>query len=103
MSSITQMPGTERYDPVGASRFGNRVIVDGRVVPHLTLVVKDGGYDLFLDDRFAIFVATDDAAQVFWMVANALAVGAGYKWIGEERHGVPFAPEVVKVESPGEV
>ena len=98
MADITQLPGTERLNPVGPARFGNSVIVDGRRIPHMAIVEKTDAYELFLDDRFCISVKPDFIHEVTWMVAQALAIGAGYKWIGGEKHGVPFAPQVAELK-----
>jgi len=45
--------------------LGNHVIVDARIIPHLTASESaDGGIEIVLDRRFAITVSADDAHPV---------------------------------------
>lgn len=99
MTNVTQLPGTQTLNPVGAARFGNHVIVEGRKIPRLAIVKTDVGFDLYLDDRYCIEVKAGDITQVTWMVAHAIAIGAGYMSISGKKHGVPFAPEVVEINA----
>ena len=58
----------------------HRVCVDGRRVPKLTASPCDGGMNLVLDGRIAIFIgdgAEPDAPAVAVFVAHAIAIGMG--------------------------
>lgn len=70
----------------------SRVIVDGRVIPRLT-GIKDGDkVSLMVDRRFAASFSEDDARSAAWLIAQALAIGAGYPHLGAENKDQPFAP-----------
>ncbi len=69
-----------------------RVMVQGRVIPKLT-AYKDGDkVGLVVDQRFSASFSEDQAWQVAWLLANALAIGAGYPHLGAESKDQPFAP-----------
>jgi hypothetical protein len=69
-----------------------RVILDGRVIPRLT-AIKDGDkISLMVDHRFAASFSEDDARSAAWLIAQALAIGAGYPHLGAETKDQPFAP-----------
>lgn len=61
-----------------------RIKLDGYGVPKLTGRADDQGmFHLCLDHRFGIEVPEQYAHQVAWLVANALAIGAGYSCFGD--------------------
>lgn len=84
----------------------NRLIVDGRVVPHITAFVLDtpGGhramdghlatreFNLFLDDRFCIIIREHELQTWGWFLANAMAVAAGWSSFGDERSSIRLNP-----------
>lgn len=83
----------------GPRPAGNIVVIDGRAIPHLTMVEQADSIDLILDGRFCIDVPKDRAQQVAWFVANALAIGQGYSHMGAETKGMPFARQVMMIET----
>lgn len=61
-----------------------RVSIDGYPIPKLTAIVRqDGNIMLCLDGRFGIDGTPEECAKWLWIVANAMAIGAGYSCFGE--------------------
>lgn len=60
-----------------------RIVVDGYQVPHLTGRPIDGMWHFTFDSRFGCDVPEKYAHGVAWMIANAMAVGAGFTCFGE--------------------
>lgn len=55
------------------------VVIDGRAVPHLLAVPRQGGIvELLLDERISLDVPVADLDRVAAFVADCLAVGMGY-------------------------
>jgi len=56
-----------------------RVVLAGKLIPKLT-ANRDGDdmISLTLDNRLSVSVPKDRAYDIAWLVANALAIGAGY-------------------------
>lgn len=70
-----------------------RVVVDGREIPRLTGFREgDDLTCLVLDHRFAVSVPNELARGVAYVLANALAIGAGYSHLGATSRDMPFAP-----------
>jgi len=69
-----------------------RIKLDGYRVPKLSgRADSNGVFHLCLDHRFGIEIPEDYAYQVVWLIANALAIGAGYSCFGENsRIANPF-------------
>lgn len=63
------------------------VTIDGYQVPKLKALKRKGAQDgiitLVLDGRFAIDIPDDQLDPWLWLVANAMAIGAGYSCFGE--------------------
>jgi len=82
----------------GVQRLGFTAIVEGREIPKLR--VKERGSDkitINLDDRWEIDVPRELSGQICWMIANALAIGQGYAFLGSPDKNKPFAPEVISI------
>lgn len=82
----------------GVKMSGYAVVVEGRSIPRLTM--RDHSSDkitLILDGRFAIDVPKEHAQPFAWMIANALAIGEGYAFLGSENKEKPFAPQVARL------
>ncbi len=77
-----------------------RVVIDGRMIPRLNAFRQtDGRVTLILDGRFLLDLPSDGIARrVADFVANALAIGAGYPWMGADGKEMPFAPKVSEVK-----
>ena len=93
---------TTLHDPEnGVVEFGVRIpgytaVVDGREIPRLTVYERsDKEITILLDRRFAIDVTRELSGCICWMIANALAIGEGYPFLGAETKNRPFAPQVV--------
>jgi hypothetical protein len=76
-----------------------RVVVDGRVIPRLTGHYEGDKIALVLDGRFSHSFSQGDAYSAAWLIANALAIGAGYSHLGAESKEHPFAPKAMQVDT----
>ncbi|MCI0731011.1 MAG: hypothetical protein L0332_30380 [Chloroflexi bacterium] len=67
---------------IGPFRGGvYRLVVDGCQVPHIELhrpINAPQGWELVVDDRFAADVSEDEVLRWGYVLANAMAVSAGY-------------------------
>lgn len=89
----------------------NKVVIDGYTVPMLNGWHKDGKWHFALDNSCSIEVPDELGHPVAWMIANALALGAGYSCFGEKSQPLnPFArrafylgiaPEIETMETQG--
>lgn len=93
MSDIVQFPKAEKLDDLMIGPFEEwRVQVEGRIIPRLT-GFKDGDkIALVVDRRFTASFSEADARQAAWLLANALAIGGGYPFLGAPNKDQPFAP-----------
>jgi len=74
-------------------------VIEGRVIPKLTgWEMDDGTIALCVDRRFTVAVQADRAKDVAWLLACALAVGAGYSNIHAESKERPFAPKLMRLD-----
>ena len=85
----------------GCQITGHTAVVEGREIPRM--MVKSRGDHLItirLDRRFEIDVPRELSGAVCWMIANALAIGEGYPYLGSETKDRPFAPQVMGIYGP---
>lgn len=76
------------------------ITIDGYAVPMLEAFETDNGTktNICLDHRFGITIPADIAQEVLWLLANAVAIGAGYSCHGENsRIANPFKVQVCEV------
>lgn len=73
------------------------VVIEGRLIPNLTAYHEGENTVLVVDRRFSITVPKDRAYDVAWLVANAMAVGAGYPCLSSESKERPFAPQCTQL------
>lgn len=101
MSDVIQYPTTDqRIEAMrGSQRCGYNVIVEGRQIPGLTMYEVGDKICLEVDNRLGVDFPRDLAPQAAWLVANALAIGAGYPHLGAPSKEMPFAPRVVMLGS----
>jgi hypothetical protein len=66
-------------------RTTREVTIDGFAVPHIEARESEDGLDchIMLDGRFGGIIPAVKAQEVLWLLANALAIGAGYSCHGE--------------------
>jgi len=75
--------------------------IDGYEIPNLQVIrktgAKDGEVSVILDDRFIIDVPEDQLDPWLWIVANAMAIGAGYSCHGENsvKEANPFKKKLI--------
>ena len=76
-----------------------RVVIEGRMIPWLT-AYRDGddGTALVVDHRFSITFPNDLAYEAAWLIANAMAVAAGYPCLSSENRDRPFAPQCAEIK-----
>ena len=76
------------------------ITLDGYAVPYVEAREVDNGTvtNIILDGRFCASVPADHAQSVIWLLANALAIGAGYSCHGENSQTVnPFKIRVSEI------
>jgi len=95
MSDVVELAGPTM---VGPERCGYAVIVEGRVIPRLHCHDLGERIEIVLDGRFSLTVRRDEAYRIAWMLAHALAIGAGYSHLGADGRDRPFAPELKQWE-----
>lgn len=74
-----------------------KVQIEGRMIPHLTGRREGDRVSLIVDHRFSVSFREEDAYQVAWLLAQALAVGSGYSHLGAETKEQPFAPQGARI------
>lgn len=82
-------------------RTQREVTIDGFAVPHIEAFETDHGRscNIMLDGRFGITIPAEQAQSVIWLLANALAVGAGYSCHGENsQRANPFKVRVMEID-----
>ena len=90
----------------GVVSFGVRIpgytaVVEGKEIPQLMVYERvEKEITILLDRRFAIDVPREISHSVCWMIANALAIGEGYPFLGAKTKDKPFAREVVGNNGP---
>lgn len=104
MNNVVNLPPTPKPPELLIGPFEQyRVQVDGRIIPKLT-GHKDGDkIELVLDGRFSGSFTPEDAYQVAWLLANALAIGQGYSHLGALNKDMPFAPMGMSLGSPDDI
>jgi hypothetical protein len=103
MDNVTPMrpPRAQSEDPLLIGPFETwRVVVDGRVIPRLTGFYDDQNIALVVDGRFSASFPPELARQAAWLLAQALAIGAGYTHSGATDKGQPFAPVGMSMDAP---
>lgn len=70
----------------------DRVEIEGRIIPGLRGMRHGDMVTLCVDGRFCVDFPAAVARQAAWLVAQALAVGAGYPHLGATSKERPFAP-----------
>jgi len=75
----------------------NRVVIEGRLIPHLTVTREGDKTGLVIDNRLSISVPNDLAYSVCWLLANAMAVAQGYPCLSSESKDRAFAPLCTKL------
>lgn len=76
-----------------------RVQVDGRIIPRLTGFRDGDKIALVVDRRFSASFLEDDARQAAWLIAQAMAIGEGYSYLGAPNKERPFATMGVGLDS----
>lgn len=95
MGEITDFPAPEAA-PEFLFKYHemDRVIIDGREIPRLRGMRNGSVVTLIVDNRFSIDFPEEIARGAAWLLAQALAVGAGYPHLGAADKTRPFAPQV---------
>jgi hypothetical protein len=91
--NVTPFPAPTEQPPLLIGPFEEwRVQVEGRIIPRLTGFRDGDKIALVVDGRFSASFSEPDARQAAWLIAQALAIGAGYPWVGATSREMPFAP-----------
>lgn len=98
MSNIIDFPKQDLPDIKGPERTGNSVIIDGRCVPKMHMHDRGETVDFILDGRLSFEFPKDMAYLAASFAANAMAIGAGYTFLGSETKDHPFAPQCFQID-----
>lgn len=82
-------------------RKSYQVTLDGFAVPKIEARETDHGTqcNIMLDERFGATIPAEHAQAVIWLLANALAIGAGYSCHGENSvKANPFKVRVTEID-----
>lgn len=94
--SLPPQPGPPNVK--GPSRAGFAVIVDGRKIPNMHMLEEGDEICFVLDSRLAFPFPRELAHQAAAFAANAMAIGAGYAFLGAEAKEHPFAPQCFAID-----
>ena len=98
--NVTEFPVRKAPDFLIGPFEYYKVVIEGRAIPKLTgRRQSDGKVFLTVDGRFGTAVDEDRAYDVAWLLAHALAIGAGYSHLGAESKDTCFAPQCVQLPS----
>lgn len=81
-------------------RQQNEITINGFAVPKIEAAEKNHGREchILLDGRFGGVIPADQANLVLWLLAHAMAIGAGYSCHGEHSQLVnPFKIRVTEI------
>ena len=95
MSDVIELKQPEPFSVIGPERRGNFVEFDGRILPHLHCRDLGDHVDVIVDGRFAATFDKMAATQVVYLLAEAMAVAAGYSHSGAKSKDRPFAPQMI--------
>lgn len=99
--NVTQFPPPPEQPPLLIGPFEEyRVQVDGRLIPRLTGHPDGDKIALVVDHRFSASFTKEDAPQVAWLIAQAMAIGEGYAHMGAENKDRCFAPCGMQIMAP---
>lgn len=90
--NVTQFPETKAPDFMMGAMKKYPVIIEGRKIPGLQAWKEGERTFILVDDRIAVSVLNECAYDVCFIVASALAIGAGYANIHSENRDRCFAP-----------
>lgn len=82
----------------GPQTYGNAVIVDGRLVPDLTMVDHGELIEFCLDNRMSWEFPREIAAHVASFAANTMAIGAGFPCFHAEQKPAHFATPCSRID-----
>ncbi len=103
MSEVLEFPKQQAPDFMIGPFEEYRVVLEGKLIPNLT-AFREGEKEvcLVLDHRLSISVPAERAYDVAWLVANALAIGAGYPCFSADRKTEAFAAGCSAIKMPPE-
>ena len=92
--NVTKFPEPPKQPNLLIGPFSEyRVIVDGKILPHLTGYMEGDSYWLVVDHRFACGPFDEEQArQAARLAGQAMAVATGYPHLGAASKDMPFAP-----------
>lgn len=60
--------------------------IDGYLIPYITGIERENGWDIILNNRFLLHVERDMLDQYLWFAAHAMAIAAGFTQHGADSH-----------------
>ena len=98
--NVIQLPdGSHLVEQMrGVQLSGNSVVIEGRVVPKLTMHETDTEVEFVLDGRLAWGFPKHLAHHAASFAANAMAIGAGFPCFTADHKCEAFAPRVMFID-----
>lgn len=99
--NITEFPSRQPQPDLFIGPFEEwRVIVEGRVMPHLSGFRQGDEWWLVVDHRLASGPFTEEGArQAARLAGNAMAVISGYPFLGAASKERSFAPQAMAIDT----
>lgn len=101
MGDVHQIQPRDLIDEMtGPEQRGNAVVIDGRLVPNLTMHDRGAEIEFILDGRFSYSFPRDIAWLAASFAFSSMAIGAGFA-APSAMHFTqrPFAPQCAKLGS----
>lgn len=98
MTNVVELPRQDPPDMQGPYRMGCHVVIDGRSIPNLHMHDTGDTVEFILDNRLAFEFPKEWAYLAAAFAANAMAIGAGYPFLGAETKDRPFASKCVALD-----
>ncbi len=101
MDNVVKLPdGSQLVESMkGAERSGNAVVIEGRLIPKLTMRETDTEVVFVLDGRLAYGFPKALAHHAAHFAATAMAIGGGYACITADEKLKAFAPTVIGLDA----
>ena len=102
MSDVIQFPEKANDvvpEMIGPQAVGNSVVIDGRIIPNMMCIDRGKEIEFILDSRFSYTFPRELSYLAAAFAAQAMAIGAGYPFLGAESREMPFAPKIMHIDN----
>src|ERR1700749_2961178 len=96
--NVIDFPNAEAPDIWGPEVRGHKLLLEGRAIPNIRILKSPRGVEAILDGRFSYEFPDEWAYLALHFAANAMAIGAGYPFLGADTKDQPFAPRCMEID-----